>query len=61
MKIAGFLMMLAGWGIVVTAVVLLRSEVSKTAFVIAGIAIEALGVVLAARAHIPARGIRRDA
>ncbi|HEX3685426.1 MAG TPA: hypothetical protein VHU83_23025 [Bryobacteraceae bacterium] len=60
MKIAGFLLMLAGWGIVVTAVLLLRTPVAKTAFVLAGIAIEVVGFVLAARAHLP-RGARNDA
>lgn len=54
-------MLFAGWGIVVTAIVLLHSEVSKTAFVAAGVAIEALGFVIAARAHMPRRGARRDA
>ena len=61
MKIAGFLMMLAGWGIVVTAIVLLRSEAPKTAFVAAGLSVELLGFVLEARAHIPARGPRHNA
>ncbi|HTU47176.1 MAG TPA: hypothetical protein VMF91_19090 [Bryobacteraceae bacterium] len=58
MKIAGFLLMLAGWGIVVTAVVLLRTSVPKTLFVLAGMAIEAWGFVLAARAHLPRGGSR---
>ena len=61
LKIAGFLMMLAGWGVVLAAVLMLRSEASKTVFAIAGIAIEGLGFLIAARAHIPARGTRRDA
>lgn len=61
MKIAGFLLMLAGWGIVVTAALLLRKPVPKTVFVLAGMAIEVLGLVLAARAHPPARGARKDA
>ena len=60
MKIAGFLLMLAGWGIVATAAWLLRTTVAETAFVLAGIAIEIVGFVLAARAHLP-RGARNDA
>jgi hypothetical protein len=54
-KIAGFLLMLAGWAIAVTAVLLLRTPAAKTAFVLAGLGIEALGFVLAARAHVPRR------
>lgn len=55
LKIAGFLLMLAGWTIVVTAVLLLRTPMAKTAFVLAGAAIEILGFVLVARAHLPHR------
>jgi hypothetical protein len=58
LKIAGFLLILAGWGIVVTAVLLLRAPAAKTMFVLAGIAIEVLGFILAARAHLPSRGVR---
>jgi hypothetical protein len=55
LKIAGFLLMLAGWAIAVTAVLLLRASVAKTAFVLAGVGIEVLGFVLVARAHVPRR------
>ncbi len=61
LKIAGFLLILAGWAIVVSAVVLLRSQGAKTAFVLAGMAIEALGFILFARAHLPSRGAATDA
>lgn len=61
MKLTGLLLMLAGWAIVLTAIVLLASVPAKTGFVLAGIAIEILGFVLAALAHLPARGTRSDA
>lgn len=53
MKIAAILSMLAGWILVLAAIVLLDSLPSRTAFVLAGIAVEILGLVLLARAHLP--------
>ncbi len=51
MKLAGFLLLVAGWGIVLSALVLLASPPLRSGFVLAGIAIEAFGLALAARAH----------
>lgn len=51
MRLAGFLLLLAGWGIVLAAVALLRSALPQTAFVLAGIAVEVLGLVIAVRSH----------
>ncbi len=56
MKLAGFLLLLAGWAIVLTAVALLRSDSSRTGFVLAGVAVELLGLGLAVRAHLVLRG-----
>ncbi|MGA2354308.1 MAG: hypothetical protein ABSG02_07420 [Terriglobales bacterium] len=58
MKIAGFLLLIAGWGIVVAAVALLPSPGVRLAFVLAGLAVEIFGLVLAVRAHLvlPAEG-----
>jgi type III secretory pathway component EscV len=53
MKIAGFLLLLSGWGIVVAALALLRGS-PLTTFIFLGIAVEILGLVLIARAHLPA-------
>ena len=53
MKAAGLLLLLAGWAIVLTAIVLLPGGAARVAFVFAGIGIEALGMVLVTRAHIP--------
>lgn len=56
MKVAGLLLLMAGWGIVVAAVVLLKSVAQQTAFAIAGFAIEVLGLTLLFRAHQFLRG-----
>ena len=59
MKLAGFLLLLAGWGIVLTAVVLLGSAGPRAAFVLAGVGVEALGLIIVIRSHlVAARGER---
>ena len=58
MKLAGFLLLLAGWVIAIAAVILLASLELRTAFVTAGVGIEIFGFVLAARAHLTPRGNR---
>ena len=52
MKLTGFLLLLAGWAIVICAVVLLASTPQRAGFVLAGIGVEALGLVLAVRSHL---------
>ena len=56
MKVFGFLLLLAGWAIVVAAVVLLRTEIQRSVFVMAGIGVEVLGMILVVRAHRPSKG-----
>jgi len=51
MKLAGFLLLLAGWIIVLSAVALLPAPVQRAGFVLAGIGVEAVGLVLAVRSH----------
>lgn len=51
MKIAGFLLLVAGWLLVLAAVVLLRAPVPQAAFVLAGMGVEILALVLVFRAH----------
>jgi len=58
MKLAGFLLLLAGWGIVLAAVALLSSPLPRTGFVLAGVGVEALGLILAVRSHLVVRGER---
>ena len=56
MKIAGFLLLVAGWVIVLAALVLLVPMTPRSWFVLAGLGIEGLGLVLVIRAHIVLRG-----
>ena len=51
MKFLGFMMLLAGWFLVLASIVLLRSMGSRGAFVYAGTGVEALGLVLVFRSH----------
>jgi hypothetical protein len=51
MKIAGFLLLLAGWFLVLAALGMLHPGASRTVFVGAGLAVEAMGLTLAAQAH----------
>jgi hypothetical protein len=55
MKAAGFLMLFAGWVLVLAAIGLFAAPPMRAAFVLAGIAVEALGLVLAFRAHLNPR------
>jgi len=51
MKLLGFLLLLAGWGLVLSAVVLLAAYVPRAAFALAGMGVEIVGLVLVVRAH----------
>ena len=55
MKVVGFLMLLAGWFLVLAAIVLFAAPPLRAAFVLAGIAVEALGLILAFRSHLNPR------
>jgi len=56
MRLFGFLLLLAGWGIVISALVLMTKDAPRTAFVLAGIGVEIVGLVLVIRAHPIRRG-----
>lgn len=58
MKLAGFLLLLAGWAIVVCAIALLASTAQRVVFVLAGIGVEILGLALAVRSHLVLPGER---
>jgi hypothetical protein len=51
MKFLSFMLLLAGWFLVLASIVLLPSLPSRAGFVFAGIAVEALGLILAFRSH----------
>jgi NADH:ubiquinone oxidoreductase subunit 4 (subunit M) len=56
MKLAGFLLLLSGWGIVVSTLPLLPSSGARAAFVLAGMAVELIGLTLVARSHRVPKG-----
>jgi len=63
MKLAGFLLLLSGWLIVLAAVALLPQAGTRAAFLLAGVGVEIVGLVLVFRgqtepAHNQARGER---
>lgn len=51
MKIAGFLLLAAGWVIVAAALFLLSSLGPRAGFVLAGLAVQGLGLIFAVRSH----------
>jgi hypothetical protein len=51
MKLAGFLLLVSGWGIVVATLPLLPSLPARAAFALAGMAVELIGLALAGRGH----------
>jgi hypothetical protein len=51
MKLAGFLLLLAGWSIVVAAVVLAIPANMRTIFVLAGAGVEIIGLTLVIRSN----------
>ena len=56
MKLAGFLLLLAGWGIVVSTLPLLPSLPTRAVFVLAGVAVELMGLGLVVRSHFVPKG-----
>ena len=51
MKLMGLLLLLAGWGLVASAIALLPTPVARGAFVFAGVAVELGGLALVTRAQ----------
>jgi len=52
MKAAGFSLLLAGWLIVIVAILLLPAALARDAFILAGFAVEILGLFLAVQGHL---------
>jgi len=50
-RLVGFLMLLSGWGLILAAVAILKSQAQMTIFVFAGVAVEMLGLIFAALSH----------
>jgi hypothetical protein len=58
MKLTGAMLLLAGWLLVICALIMLVAGPARNAFVMAGVGVEILGLVLAVRAHLPLRADR---
>jgi hypothetical protein len=56
MRLAGSLLLLAGWAIVVSTLPLLPSPGMRVAFVLAGMAVELMGLSLVAYSHLAPKG-----
>ena len=52
MKVVGFLLMLAGWFLVLAALEMLSAATPRALFVLAGFAVEVLGLALVFRANM---------
>lgn len=59
MKYAGLLVMPAGCFLCIAALVLFPDPLLRTTFVLCGLGVEALGLTVAVRAHMPRRGAGR--
>jgi hypothetical protein len=59
MRVVGFLMLLAGWFLVLSAIVLFASSALQGAFVLVGIAVETVGLTLVFRSHLIPREDKR--
>jgi hypothetical protein len=59
MKYAGLLVMPAGFFLCIAALVLFSAPAERGAFVLCGLVVECLGLVVAVRGHMEARGESR--
>lgn len=59
MKYAGLLVMPAGFFLTVAALAMFPDAERRAAFVVCGLAVEIMGLVVAVRGHMPARGASR--
>jgi hypothetical protein len=57
MKIPGLLLLLAGWGLTLSAIVLLPHAAVRGVFMLAGILVELAGLALLGRAHYLTREV----
>jgi hypothetical protein len=55
MRVLGFLLLLAGWSIVLAAVILLGPGATRAVFLLAGIGVEVIGLVVVFRSHLSLR------
>jgi hypothetical protein len=60
MKLAGFLLLLAGGVIAAASIAILTAKTAMTGFLLAGIAVELIGIALVFRAHMPPKEGREE-
>ena len=60
MRLAGLLVMPAGFFLVVAAILLFPDPSPRLAFVLCGLAVEAMGLTVAVRGHMVPRGEKRE-
>jgi hypothetical protein len=60
MKYAGLLVMPAGFALSLAAIVLFPVSIQRFAFVLCGVAVEAMGLAVAVRGHMQKRGENRQ-
>jgi uncharacterized membrane protein len=51
LKFFGFVLLLAGWGLVISALALVAAYIPRAIFILAGMGVEIVGLVLVIRAH----------
>jgi hypothetical protein len=51
LKLFGFVLLLAGWGLVISALALVGASTPRNVFILSGIGVEIAGLVLVIRAH----------
>jgi hypothetical protein len=51
LKLFGLVLLLAGWGLVISALALLADGAPRVIFILAGVGVEIVGLVLVIRAH----------
>ena len=59
MKYAGIAVMPAGFLLTIASILLFPDATPRAAFVVCGLAVEAMGLAVAVRGHMPARGEHR--
>jgi hypothetical protein len=58
MKLTGALLLIAGWLLVICALIMLLAGTARNVFVLAGLGVEFLGLSVVVRAHLPVRADR---
>jgi uncharacterized membrane protein len=51
LKLFGFVLLLAGWGLVISALALVAASTPRAIFILSGVSVEIVGLVLVIRAH----------